>query len=58
MLLTSTMIPRYKEQVFNDAKEYETWYQDEQKKEKLRLQEEKKKKDEEKKAKKLEQQEL
>ena len=49
------MIPLYKEKVFEDVKEYETWYQNEQKKEKLRLYEEKKIKDEEKKAKKLEQ---
>jgi len=55
MLLTSTIIPLYKEKVFEDVKEYETWYKKKKKKEKLRKKEKKKKKDEKKKAKKLEQ---
>ena len=58
MLMTSTTIPYFKDQVFTNVKKYETWYQDEQKREKQRLAEEKKKKDEEKRAKKLEQDEL
>ena len=33
MLLTSTMIPIYIKKNFEDVKEYETWYQNEQKKE-------------------------